>query len=138
VDAIGVAVLLGTLVLATAAGLALRARDGRLRRGRGAGGWALAGVAPRPEDRLLLLQLSSPVCAPCRRTAALLGEWTGGRRGVVHREVDVAERPEVARALDVLRTPTVVAFDRTGTEVLRVSGVPSTADLETALEGRPA
>ena len=132
------AVLLGTLVLAAAAGLALRARDGQVRRGGARGGWALAGAAPGAADRVLLLQLSSPVCSPCRRTAELITAWRADRPGVVHREVDVAERPDVARALGVLRTPTVVAFDRAGTELLRVSGVPRTADLDAALQGRPA
>ncbi len=135
---IGAAALLGTLLLATVAGLVLRSRDGRLRRGDADGGWALAGVTPRSDDRVLLLQLSSPVCAPCRRTAELLTELQARRPGVAHHEVDVAERPEVARALDVLRTPTVVAFDRSGGELLRVSGVPRMADLEAALTPRLA
>ncbi len=49
---------------------------------------------------------------------------------MVHREVDVAERPDVARELGVMRTPTVVAFDRSGRELLRVTGVPRPAELE--------
>jgi len=32
-----------------------------------------------------------------------------------------------------MSTPTVVAFDRSGTELLRVSGVPRLTDLEAAL-----
>jgi hypothetical protein len=51
----------------------------------------------------------------------------------VHVEIDVAERPDVARALQVLRTPTTVAFDRVGAELLRVSGVPRATDLTSAL-----
>ncbi|WP_300012213.1 thioredoxin family protein [Pseudonocardia sp.] len=142
-DLVGATALVGVLVLATGAGLVLRARDGRVRpgrppragtgRGRATGGWALAGRAPGPAERVLLLQLSSPVCTPCRRTADLLDGLHARRPEIVHREVDVAERPDVARALDVLRTPTVVAFDRAGTELLRVSGVPRVADLEAAL-----
>lgn len=129
-------VLVGTLVLATVLGLVLRARDGRPRTGRaGTGGWALAERAPRPADRVLLVQLSSPVCAPCRRTAALLADLTARTPAIVHREIDVAERPDVARRLDVMRTPTVVAFDRHGAELLRVSGVPRLTELESALAG---
>lgn len=132
-DLVGVVVLVVVLVLATGAGLALRAREGRVRRGRGAGGWALAGRAPTAADRVLLLQLSSPVCAPCRRTAEVLDALRARRPGIVHHEVDVAQHPDIARALNVLRTPTVVAFDHTGAELLRVSGVPRPDDLETAL-----
>jgi thiol-disulfide isomerase/thioredoxin len=140
VDPLGAAVLVGVLAVATVVGLVLRARDGRIRPTAAttapAGGWALAGSAPTDDERVLLLQLSSPVCAPCRRTAELLGGWTADRPDIAHREVDVAERPDVARSLGVLRTPTVVAFDRAGTELLRVSGVPRVADLEAALDLR--
>jgi hypothetical protein len=51
----------------------------------------------------------------------------------VHREVDVADRPEVARELSVMRTPTVVAFDRDGAELLRVSGVPRLPELDAGI-----
>lgn len=130
----GIAVLLATLALAAVVGLALRARDGRLRRGRSAaGGWDLAGRPREQPDRVLLLQLSSPVCQPCRQTAALLTDLARRTPGVVHTEIDVADRPEVARTLGIMRTPTVVAFDRAGAELLRLSGVPRPAELTTAL-----
>jgi thiol-disulfide isomerase/thioredoxin len=131
VQGTGLAVLLGTLLLATVVGLVLRARSGRLRTGGAAtGGWRLARAEPGAGDQVLLLQLSSPVCTPCRRTAALLADLAGRTPGVVHREVDVADEPDVARRLGVMRTPTVVAFDRSGRELLRVAGVPRTSELE--------
>ncbi|MDT7707347.1 MAG: hypothetical protein QOG20_2954 [Pseudonocardiales bacterium] len=134
VNGVGIAVLVGTLALATVVGLVLRARDGRVRAGGTAsGGWALAGAPPAGDDRVLLLQLSSPVCAPCRQTAGVLGRLSARTPGVVHREVDVADRPDVARELGVMRTPTVVAFDRAGTELGRISGVPRVAELEAVL-----
>lgn len=130
----GALVLLATLAVATAVGLAWRWRSGRVRGGGAArDGWRLAGRRPADRDRVLLLQVSSPVCAPCRQAAAVLSELSTRVPGIVHVEVDLAERPEVATDLDVLRTPTVVAFDRTGAELLRVSGVPRTAELESAL-----
>ena len=133
VDLLGLSVLVAVLGLATGVGLVLRRRDGRLRTGRAEGGWALAGAEPGDAERVLLLQLSSPVCAPCRRTAEVLDALRTRRPEIVHREIDVAERPDVARALNVLRTPTVVAFDRAGTELLRMSGVPRVGELEAAL-----
>lgn len=134
VSGLGVVVLVGTLVLACVIGLVLRARDGRLRTGGAAsGGWALAGAAPQDGERVLLLQLSSPICAPCRQTAALLVDLTARTPGLVHREVDVADNPGAARELAVMRTPTVVAFDRDGVELLRVSGVPRPAELMAGL-----
>lgn len=126
--------LVVALVLATVVGWVLRARAGRVREARsGVAGWALAERTPAPDDRVLLLQLSSPVCTPCRQTRTVLDGFAARTPGLVHVEVDVAERVEVARTLDVMRTPTVVAFDRAGTEVLRVTGVPRLAELEAAL-----
>ena len=133
VNGVGFAVLVGTLMLATIVGLALRSRDGRIRAGGATGGWSLAGSPPGDGERVLLLQLSSPICAPCRQAAGVLSALTDRTRGLVHREIDVAERPEVARELGVLRTPTVVAFGRSGVELLRVSGVPRVGELEAAL-----
>lgn len=118
-------------------GVLLRRRSGRLRTssGGGADGWALAGVRPGADDRVLLLQLSSPVCAPCRTTAGVLAGLASGEPGMRHVEVDVAERVDIARALGVLSTPTTVAFDRDGAEILRVSGVPRADELHDALVG---
>jgi thiol-disulfide isomerase/thioredoxin len=128
------AVLVGVLVLATGVGLLLRARAGRVRAGGAArGGWALAGHTPTADERVLLLQLSSPICTPCRQTAAVLDGLVADTPGLAHVELDVADRPEVARELNVLRTPTVVAFDRSGAELLRVSGVPKVRELASAL-----
>jgi thiol-disulfide isomerase/thioredoxin len=129
--------VVGVLVVATVVGLVLRARSGRVRPvgtvGTATDAWALAGRTPGADERVLLLQLSSPVCAPCRQTAAVLDGLAAGTAGVVHVEVDVAEHPDVARALHVLRTPTTVAFDRTGGELLRVAGVPRVTELASAL-----
>jgi thiol-disulfide isomerase/thioredoxin len=130
----GLVVLLAVLAVASVAGAVLRARSGRLRTGRAAhDGWALVERAPAAAERVLLLQLSSPVCTPCRRTAAVLSELSGRSPAIVHHEIDVADRPDIARELGVMRTPTVVAFDRAGGELLRVSGVPKPAELERAL-----
>jgi thiol-disulfide isomerase/thioredoxin len=73
------------------------------------------------------------VCAPCRQTATLLDELSTTTPGLVHVEVDVSDRPEVAAELGIMRTPTTVAFDRSGTELLRVSGVPRRPDLVDAI-----
>jgi thiol-disulfide isomerase/thioredoxin len=134
VDVVGLLAVVGVLVVATVVGLVLRARSGRVRTtGTATDGWALAGRTPGAHERVLLLQLSSPVCAPCRQTAAALNGLAAATAGVVHVELDVAEHPDVARALHVLRTPTTVAFDRAGGELLRVGGVPRVTELASAL-----
>ncbi|GAA4835015.1 thioredoxin family protein [Actinomycetospora corticicola] len=132
----GLVVVLAVLAVATVVGLVLRARSGRVvpTTGRVAPGWNLVGVEPAADDRVLLLQLSSPICTPCRQTAVQLTELSGTRDGLRHVEVDIAERPEIARTLDVMRTPTTVAFARDGRELLRVSGVPRRQELLEALD----
>jgi thiol-disulfide isomerase/thioredoxin len=136
---VGLVVLLAVLVVATVVGTVRRARAGRVRRptdGAAPSGWVLAGATPDEGDRVLLLQLSSPVCSPCRQTAAQLDALAGERPGLRHVEIDVADAPETARTLHVMRTPTTVAFDREGRELLRVAGVPRRAELLDALDGR--
>ncbi|MCD2193580.1 thioredoxin family protein [Actinomycetospora endophytica] len=137
---VGIIVVLAVLAVATAVGLVVRARAGRVRATRPTesvdetSGWALAGLAPDPDDRVLLLQLSSPVCAPCRQTAAALTELAEQETGLRHVEIDVAEDAETARTLHVMRTPTTIAFARDGRELLRVSGVPRRQELLDALD----
>lgn len=141
-DGTGVWVLIATLAVATVIGLELRRRSGRVRvtsgtPGPGPAGWTLVGSRPEAGERALLLQLSSPVCAPCRQTAAVLGDLAAHDPTLRHVEVDVADRTDLARALGVLRTPTTVVFDRHGAELLRVSGVPRADELSAALGDAP-
>lgn len=136
----GAVTVLVVVLVVGVVGLLLRRRSGRLRTpsaasGPGVDGWELAGVRRDADDRVLLLQLSSPVCAPCRTTAQVLSGIASGDPVVRHVEVDVAERVDVARALGVLSTPTTVAFGRDGAEILRVSGVPRADELRDALPG---
>jgi thiol-disulfide isomerase/thioredoxin len=136
---VGLVVLVAVLVVATVVGTVVRVRAGRVRRpsaDAAPSGWALAGATPDEGDRVLLLQLSSPVCTPCRQTAAHLDALAGERPGLRHVEIDVADAPDTARALHVMRTPTTVAFDRDGRELLRVAGVPRRAELLDALGDR--
>ncbi|MPZ80558.1 MAG: thioredoxin [Actinophytocola sp.] len=119
----GALVLIGTLVLASALGLALRARNGRIRAAAGSG---------LPEDvrralapaGVTLVQLSTTFCAPCRQARVLLSDLAARTDGLHHTELDLTDRPELARELSVLRTPTTLAVDGQGTELLRVGGVP--------------
>lgn len=130
---IGALVVLGTLAVAGVLGFVLRARGGRVRR---------AKERELPEDvrRLLgadasvtLVQLSTTFCAPCRQARVVLADLAERTEGLHHAELDLTERPDLARALSVLRTPTTLAVDAHGTELLRIGGVPRRADLLDAL-----
>ncbi|GAB2764962.1 TlpA family protein disulfide reductase [Amycolatopsis magusensis] len=131
----GIWVLLGTLVVATAAGLLLRRRDGRIKQPKPVTALpAPVAGALDPGAPVTLVQLSTTFCAPCRQTRALLTHLAGKTDGLAHVDLDVTNQPEVAQHLGVLRTPTTVAYAPDGRELLRVGGVPKAADLLEALE----
>jgi len=129
---VGALVLVGTLVLATVAGLLLKTRNGRVR---------VAGSSGLPADvqalvapgGVTLVQLSTTFCAPCRHTRVLLSDLAARTDGLHHTELDLTDRPDLARELSVLRTPTTLAVDGRGTELLRVGGVPKRDELLAAL-----
>ena len=73
-------------------------------------------------DRATFLQLSSEVCAPCRRTHAVLSTIVGERHDVSHVDLDVAEHLDLVRRFDVMRTPTILLLDGSGAVVGRMSG----------------
>lgn len=133
----GLWVLLAVLVVATAFGLWWRAHDGRVR--------TTAELLPEP-IRLLadqaaavtLVQLSTTFCAPCRHTRVLLADLAEQTDGLAHVELDITDRPELAAAVNVLRTPTTLAVDRAGRELLRVAGLPRREELAEALRPRLA
>lgn len=130
--ATGVLVLVGTLVLATVAGVLLRKRDGRVRT-------VAASALPADVQALVapagitLVQLSTTFCAPCRHARVVLANLAERVDGLHHTELDLTERPDLARELSVLRTPTTLAVDGNGTELLRVGGVPKRDELLAAL-----
>ena len=130
-------VLAVTAVLVAGVGSAMRWRSGRVR------------AAATPEDRLpdvvldhvpsdgqdvTLLQLSTTFCAPCRHTRVLLEDLARRTPGVRHVEVDLTNRPELTQRLRVRSTPTTVAIDPAGRELLRLVGVPRREALLTALQ----
>ncbi len=134
----GALVLLGTLALAAVIGFALRARNGRMRTVQTADLPADVRSVLDPDASVTLVQLSTTFCAPCRQARALLADLAARTDGLHHAELDLTERPDLARELSVLRTPTTLAIGRSGTEILRVGGVPKRAELLDALRSHLA
>ena len=142
-------VLVGTVAITVAAGLMWRARQGALRGARDLPIDLPPAVRELldPASRITLVQISTTFCASCRRTRALLTDLAGRTVGLVHVEIDVTDRPEIATRLRVMSTPTTLAINprgnarggaRGGTEVLRFSGVPRRDELLAALRGHLA
>jgi len=137
--AAGVMVLAAVLILATASGFAWRRRDGRMRQ---SGGRTQQSSVPRLTEvdlgqplgaRATLLQFSSAFCAPCRATRQLLSDVAGRSDGVAHVEIDVAAHMDLARRLDIRRTPTVLVLGPRGQVTRRASGLPRRTDVVAAL-----
>lgn len=132
----GLWIVAGVLVVAVIAGILLRAGNGRIRAtGRERGLPERVASALDPESAVTLVQISTTFCAPCRQTRALLSSLAEKTEGLRHVDLDVTDRPEVAQALGVLRTPTTLAFTPSGQELLRISGVPSPPAVLDALAG---
>lgn len=129
---VGALVLVGTLVLATAVGLVMKARNGQVRAASASGLPADVRALVAPAG-VTLVQLSTTFCAPCRHARVLLSDLAARVEGLHHTELDLTERPDLARELSVLRTPTTLAVDGHGAEILRVGGVPKRDELLAAL-----
>ncbi|MEU7479928.1 thioredoxin family protein [Lentzea sp. NPDC042327] len=128
----GVWALLGALAVASAIGVLLKVREGRIKEP------ARAVDLPEPVRALLapgvtLVQLSTTFCAPCRHAKVILRDLADRTDGLTHAELDVTNLPDVAARLGVMRTPTTLALTADGTEVLRVGGVPKRDTLLAAL-----
>lgn len=143
---IGEIVAAAALAGATVAGAGWRWRNGRMRTPRAArradaagAELAAAGQAgPRVTaaelgvplgEQATLLQFSSSFCAPCRATRALLAEVADGTEGVAHVELNVDDRLDLVRRLDVRRTPTVFVLGPDGRIARQASGQPRRADV---------
>ncbi|ANZ37372.1 thiol reductase thioredoxin [Lentzea guizhouensis] len=131
----GVWALLGALAVASAIGVLLKVREGRIKQSSRS---SAAADLPAPVRELLtpgvtLVQLSTTFCAPCRHAKVVLRDLADRTDGLAHAELDVTNLPDVAAQLGVMRTPTTLALTADGTEVLRVGGVPKRDTLLEAL-----
>lgn len=128
-----VAVLAALLVVAAAVGLWRQRTDGRARALDGALRLSAEELGAPLGARATLVQFSSPTCAPCVAARRLLAATAEESPGIVHVELDAAERLDLARRLSILRTPTVLVLGPGGEVLARASGVPNRPQLSEAL-----
>ena len=70
------------------------------------------------------VQFSTEVCSQCRQTARLLSDVETKHQDVLHIEVDVTNRLDLAAHFKVLQTPTTLVLDSTGRVKSRIGGAP--------------
>jgi thiol-disulfide isomerase/thioredoxin len=144
-----VLLLVGLLALATVLGLWWRSRNGRYT---AVDPSLLAGGPSTEADdtrltaaelgspfgaRATFVQFSSEVCAPCRRTAAVLQHLVAEHDDLSHVEMDVVEHLDLVRRFSIMRTPTTLLLDARGVVVGRMSGATDRRHALTALEACP-
>lgn len=92
--------------------------------------------APRGQHATFV-QFSTPMCAKCPGTKALLLAVAAEREHVAHVEIDAAERLDLARELGIMRTPTTLVLDSDGVVVARMDGAMTAAQAREALDAVP-
>jgi thiol-disulfide isomerase/thioredoxin len=81
-----------------------------------------------------IVHFSAPWCGPCATVRGVVDQVCADLPTVSHLEVDMDANPDAARKLSVLSLPTTFVFDADGRQRYRASGVPTAADLRSALE----
>lgn len=135
------ALLVATLLAATAVGLLWRRANGRFRRVPERSATDTEGPEMLTSEdlgialgeRATVVQFSTAFCQPCRATRRVLEEVAAMVDGVAHAEVDAEARLDLVRRLDIMRTPTVLVLDAVGRVRTRASGQPRRADVIAAI-----
>ncbi len=81
-----------------------------------------------------VVHFSAVWCGPCAGVRRVVNQVCGDLPEVAHVEIDMDANPAAARRLSVLSLPTTFIFDADGRQRYRTTGVPTAADLRSALE----
>ena len=81
--------------------------------------------AKRLGDTATLLQFSTELCSRCPGVHRTLSAVAEGREGVLHLDVDLTHRPDIAKHFSVLQTPTTLILDGEGAIQTRFGGIPN-------------
>jgi thiol-disulfide isomerase/thioredoxin len=81
-----------------------------------------------------VVHFSAVWCGPCAGVREVVNQVCDELPGVAHVEIDMDANPAAARRLSVLSLPTTFIFDADGRQRYRSAGVPTVADLRSALE----
>lgn len=81
-----------------------------------------------------LLQFSTEYCGICPGVSRQLHQLEYRNGGLLHLEVDITDRLDLAAHFSITQTPTIFILDRDGNLKFRVSGAPKPGVIQTELE----
>ncbi len=125
------------LVVASAGYVWWSRRQGVVRDVEAAGALTPAELGGPRGARATLVQFSTPMCAKCPPTKRLLLRVAEDYPGVTHLEIDASVHLDLARKLDILRTPTTLLLDSDGVVISRMNGAPTEGSVREALDALP-
>lgn len=73
-------------------------------------------------ERMTFLQFSTEFCSQCVQTARVYKELEQHSDGILHIEVDITNRLDVAKEFNILQTPTTLVLDAAGRVTSRIGG----------------
>ncbi|MEY4494671.1 MAG: hypothetical protein RL570_786 [Actinomycetota bacterium] len=125
-----IALVLGLLALALAAGLLWRATTGRAKKITGGEQIDLTEIGATKNgqpvtkfgQKVTFLQFSSEFCTACRQTAKLYSELEQVHPEILHIEIDITNRTDLANKFNILQTPTTLVLDSRGRVTSRIGG----------------
>lgn len=132
------ALVLGLLAVAVAAGLIWRARTGKAKRVSGGEQINLAEIGAVKDGKpvtsfgkkVTFLQFSSEFCTACRQTARLYSELEQVHPEILHIEIDITNRVDLANKFNILQTPTTLVLDSHGRVTSRIGGAVKQQTIE--------
>ncbi|WP_062518969.1 thioredoxin family protein [Demequina silvatica] len=132
-----IVIVVAILAVATAVALWWQRRQGVAREVERAGALSSTTLGAKRGYHATFVQFSTPMCAKCPPTATLLSRIAAEDPKVAHIEIDAAERLDLARELEIMRTPTILLLDGDGVVVSRISGAPTEQQAREALAAVP-
>ena len=124
-------ILVAAVVLAAlVAGLVWRSRTGRSKKVSNGKQIDLAQLGATKDgqpvtsfgERLTFLQFSSEFCSQCVQTARVYKDLEQHSEGILHIEVDITNRIDLAKKYNILQTPTTLVLDASGRVTSRIGG----------------
>lgn len=130
--------IVALLAIATVAGLIWRASTGRAKRIKNGLQIDLKEIGATKDgkpvtafgEHTTFLQFSSETCATCKQTAKLFHELEKTSQGVLHIEIDLTHRLDLAEKFGILQTPTTLVLDSKGIVKSRIGGAPKPSTIE--------